>query len=256
VDEVEDGSVDESASAKATAGLAVKVPPPCKDYALAMSAFDSDVVGAKSRNTLALQENLGGGKLPSWVNLPYSVAVPFGAMERVLDLPDNAEAKAELEVRQHPMNLIWASLQQTSALSVPGKWSGCRYEGSSHPTSPSSDCCVSSSCVGQERIAAIDTSSEEALADSLRECREVVKFLELPEALQKELSAAMKDSGMYVPQDAEDWFRAHAALRGVWASKVRVKPQVSPTPSHPPRPSPPVPVALMCRLAVVEDQAP
>ena len=81
------------------------MPPPCKDYALAMSAFDGDVVGAKSRNTLAMQENLGGGKLPSWVNLPYSVAVPFGAMERVLDLPDNADAKAELQVRQHSITL-------------------------------------------------------------------------------------------------------------------------------------------------------
>jgi hypothetical protein len=40
--------------------------------------------------------NLAGGKLPSWVKLPKSVAVPFGAMERVLDLPDNADAKAEL----------------------------------------------------------------------------------------------------------------------------------------------------------------
>jgi hypothetical protein len=115
VDKVDDGSVDETASAKVTAGLAVKVPPPCKDYALAMSAFNSDVVGAKSRNTLALQENLGGGKLPSWINLPYSVAVPFGAMERVLDLPDNADAKAELQVRQPSMTLTHAGPQHTVA---------------------------------------------------------------------------------------------------------------------------------------------
>lgn len=174
---------------------------------------------------------------------------------------------------------------------------------SQQPASVYTDCCVSSSWSGQERIAAIDTSSEEALADSLREVREVVKFLELPEALQTELSAAMKASGMYVPEDAEEWFRAYNALRGVWASKVSVKPQASPTrsPTHlppraPPRvyqyvsvrlwpsnihaalypypqgtlldarlsihlsphtpqhPSPPVLVAFMIRLAVVEDQ--
>jgi alpha-glucan,water dikinase len=60
---------------------------------------------------------------------------------------------------------------------------------------------------------------QEALADSLRECREVVKFLELPAELQSQLAAAMHASGMYVPQSADEWFDACHALRGVWASK-------------------------------------
>jgi hypothetical protein len=120
------------------------------------------------------------------------------------------------------------------------------------PASVYTNCCVLSSWFGQERIAAIDTSSEEALADSLSECREVVKFLELPEALQKELAAAMKESGMYVPEDDEDWARAYTALRGVWASKVRKEPQVSPTrsPTHPPPRAPPPSFPVLIRQSV------
>lgn len=48
------------ANAKGVAGLAVKVPPACTSYALDMAAFDAEVVGAKSRNTLALHDSLGG----------------------------------------------------------------------------------------------------------------------------------------------------------------------------------------------------
>lgn len=37
------------------------------------------LVGAKSRNIANLM-----GKLPSWIRLPTSVAVPFGVFEKVL----------------------------------------------------------------------------------------------------------------------------------------------------------------------------
>jgi alpha-glucan,water dikinase len=49
-------------------------------------------VGAKSNNLAALR-----GKLPEWINLPPSVAVPFATFEAVLDAPENAAVKSSLE---------------------------------------------------------------------------------------------------------------------------------------------------------------
>jgi hypothetical protein len=48
-------------------------------------------VGAKSNNLAALR-----GKLPPWINLPPSVAVPFSTFEAVLDAPQNRDVKASL----------------------------------------------------------------------------------------------------------------------------------------------------------------
>ncbi|XP_028072763.1 alpha-glucan water dikinase, chloroplastic-like isoform X1 [Camellia sinensis] len=48
-------------------------------YAISSEEFTSEVVGAKSRNIGYLK-----GKLPSWVGIPTSVALPFGVFEKVL----------------------------------------------------------------------------------------------------------------------------------------------------------------------------
>ncbi|XP_051122172.1 alpha-glucan water dikinase, chloroplastic isoform X2 [Andrographis paniculata] len=48
-------------------------------YAISSEEFTSEMVGAKSRNIAHLK-----GKLPSWVNIPTSVALPFGVFETVL----------------------------------------------------------------------------------------------------------------------------------------------------------------------------
>ena len=48
-------------------------------------------MGAKSNNLAALR-----GKLPEWINLPPSVAVPFSTFEAVLDAPQNSDVKASL----------------------------------------------------------------------------------------------------------------------------------------------------------------
>lgn len=52
----------------------------CGKWAIPSSEFDSGVVGAKSLNLQRLQ-----GKLPQWIGLPQSVAVPFGAFEAALE---------------------------------------------------------------------------------------------------------------------------------------------------------------------------
>ncbi|KAL2621231.1 hypothetical protein R1flu_001436 [Riccia fluitans] len=48
-------------------------------YAIPADDFTPEMVGAKSRNIAHLR-----GKLPSWIKLPTSVALPFGSFEKVL----------------------------------------------------------------------------------------------------------------------------------------------------------------------------
>jgi alpha-glucan,water dikinase len=47
-------------------------------WALPSSAFGPDVVGAKAMNVEALR-----GKLPPWIGLPTSAAIPYGTFEEV-----------------------------------------------------------------------------------------------------------------------------------------------------------------------------
>jgi alpha-glucan,water dikinase len=65
-------------------------------WAVPLDKFEPGVVGGKSRNTRALRERLAAGALPPFVQLPASVAVPFGAFEAALEDPSNAAAKAAL----------------------------------------------------------------------------------------------------------------------------------------------------------------
>lgn len=63
----------------------------CKEYAIGMDAFKKGVVGSKSRNLAELR-----GRLPEWINLPASVAVPFATFEAVLDDAANSAVKTQL----------------------------------------------------------------------------------------------------------------------------------------------------------------
>ena len=54
-------------------------------YALSEEDFREGVVGGKSLNLTRLR-----GRLPDWIRLPASVALPFGVFERVLDLEANS----------------------------------------------------------------------------------------------------------------------------------------------------------------------
>ncbi|KAK1269948.1 hypothetical protein QJS04_geneDACA005079 [Acorus gramineus] len=53
-------------------------------YAISAEDFTSEMVGAKSRNIAYLK-----GKVPSWVGIPTSVALPFGVFEKVLSNSSN-----------------------------------------------------------------------------------------------------------------------------------------------------------------------
>ena len=52
----------------------------------------SDIVGSKSRNLQDLR-----GRLPDWINLPASVALPFCTFDAVLAHPDNDFVLQQLE---------------------------------------------------------------------------------------------------------------------------------------------------------------
>lgn len=62
-------------------------------YAISSEEFTSEMVGAKSRNISYLK-----GKVPSWVGIPTSVALPFGVFEKVLSDDSNKEVAAKLEI--------------------------------------------------------------------------------------------------------------------------------------------------------------
>jgi alpha-glucan, water dikinase len=55
-------------------------------YALAVSDFNENVVGGKSLHQAQLR-----GQLPDWIELPKSVAIPFGVFEKVLALSSNKD---------------------------------------------------------------------------------------------------------------------------------------------------------------------
>ncbi|PIN21110.1 Alpha-glucan, water dikinase [Handroanthus impetiginosus] len=62
-------------------------------YAISSEEFTSEMVGAKSRNIAHLK-----GKVPSWVNIPTSVALPFGVFEAVLSDNLNKAVAKKLKI--------------------------------------------------------------------------------------------------------------------------------------------------------------
>eukprot|EP00897_Mesotaenium_endlicherianum_P000721 jgi/Mesen1/1064/ME000123S00237 len=61
-------------------------------FAVAADDFNNDLVGAKSRNIAGLR-----GKLPGWVKLPTSAALPFGSFEQVCSEAINKDVAAEIQ---------------------------------------------------------------------------------------------------------------------------------------------------------------
>ncbi|XP_042439164.1 alpha-glucan water dikinase 1, chloroplastic-like [Zingiber officinale] len=86
--ELEDMSTDEQSSSSVTL---VKKHFSGK-YAISAEEFTSEMVGAKSRNIAFLK-----GKVPSWVGIPTSVALPFGVFEKVLSNDANKEIVSKLQ---------------------------------------------------------------------------------------------------------------------------------------------------------------
>jgi len=77
-------------------GIKLEQIPFCGKFSVPLEEFQAGVVGAKARNTRALNESLGGGKIPDWIRLPRSMVIPFGTMEHILKDPMNKSVAAEL----------------------------------------------------------------------------------------------------------------------------------------------------------------
>lgn len=62
-------------------------------YAISSDEFTSEMVGAKSRNISYIK-----GKLPTWIGIPTSVALPFGVFEKVLSEDSNKAVAGKLDI--------------------------------------------------------------------------------------------------------------------------------------------------------------
>ncbi|CAM0870867.1 unnamed protein product [Alopecurus aequalis] len=68
-------------------------------YAISAEEFSDEMVGAKSRNIAYLN-----GKVPSWVSVPTSVALPFGTFGTVLSDKINKEVAQNVEILTEKLN--------------------------------------------------------------------------------------------------------------------------------------------------------
>ncbi|MBF0558075.1 MAG: hypothetical protein HQL08_04785 [Nitrospirae bacterium] len=73
--------------------------PVFSSYALPMSAFSENNTGGKSNNLRRLQ-----GRLPDWIHLPQSAALPFGVFEKVLAWPPNSKVAERHSVLVSSLN--------------------------------------------------------------------------------------------------------------------------------------------------------
>ncbi|KAL8150135.1 hypothetical protein V2J09_019943 [Rumex salicifolius] len=67
-------------------------------YAISSQEFTNEMVGAKSRNIANLN-----GKVPSWIGIPTSVALPFGVFEEVLSDSINKEVFEKLKMLKNDL---------------------------------------------------------------------------------------------------------------------------------------------------------
>ncbi|KAJ4963695.1 hypothetical protein NE237_023634 [Protea cynaroides] len=74
-----DLSVGHTVMSSIPRGVAIKKKTFSGKYAVSVEEFSSDMVGAKSRNIQYIR-----GKVPSWIKVPTSVALPFGVFENIL----------------------------------------------------------------------------------------------------------------------------------------------------------------------------
>ena len=84
-----------SVSSTSKAKIDLEKKPFCGEFGVSLDDFREHVVGAKSRNTRTLRESLESSDLPSWINLPRSIAIPFGTFDYVLEDPINKDKKAQ-----------------------------------------------------------------------------------------------------------------------------------------------------------------
>lgn len=96
---------------------------PFSSYAIHSSHFNDAVVGGKSNNLVRLQ-----GKLPEWITLPDSVALPFGIFDKVLSLGKNSKVAGAFQkllsrIKENPEKRLSEIRKILLTLEPPGKLS-------------------------------------------------------------------------------------------------------------------------------------
>lgn len=95
--ELTEGELADSSSTNLTEGSPSPIKLVRKEfsgrYAISSEEFTSEMVGAKSRNISYLK-----GKVPSWIGIPTSVALPFGVFEKVLSEDSNQGVANKLQL--------------------------------------------------------------------------------------------------------------------------------------------------------------
>ncbi|MBY0525943.1 MAG: hypothetical protein K2R98_21295 [Gemmataceae bacterium] len=75
-----------------SASRAITRAPFTSQWVVAADAFSPDIVGGKSNNLNGLRN-----RLPDWIHLPSSVALPFGTLERVLQTDANRPIREQVQ---------------------------------------------------------------------------------------------------------------------------------------------------------------
>ncbi|KAK9119771.1 hypothetical protein Scep_017864 [Stephania cephalantha] len=164
----------------------------CGRYAISSEEFTNEMVGAKSRNISYLK-----GKVPSWVGIPTSVALPFGVFEKVLSdgtnkaVADSIESlkkrleKGDFNVLGEIRSRVLDLISPTPLLSI-----GLFYA-----------------------VTALDHKSHG--------WQQVVLGVVVCLSQVEQLKQKMQNSGMPWPGDEGEqrWEQAWTAIKKVWASK-------------------------------------
>ncbi|PPR85330.1 hypothetical protein GOBAR_AA35364 [Gossypium barbadense] len=165
-------------------------------YAISAEEFTPEMVGAKSRNISYLK-----GKVPSWVGIPTSVALPFGVFEKVLaDKLNQMQLVYNDLIQGFKFTILFSSFELASIR--------C------HILKQISQRVV-------EKLQILKKKLGEGDFDALGEIRQTVLQLAAPPELVKELKTKMLSSGMPWPGDEGEqrWEQAWTAITKVWASK-------------------------------------
>ncbi|KAI4383012.1 hypothetical protein MLD38_008897 [Melastoma candidum] len=91
-EEATDGSSGESKLVEKLPSLTLSKKKFSGRYAIPSADFNNEMVGAKSRNIAYLKD-----KVPSWIGVPTSVAIPFGVFEKVLSERINEGVSQKLQ---------------------------------------------------------------------------------------------------------------------------------------------------------------
>jgi len=164
------------------------------DYAITADRFSEATVGGKSLHQTRLR-----GRLPDWIGLPASVAIPFGVFEQVLAHPQNRPVAQRYE-------------QALERIGREGESPPPASGGSPRPASEGTGLAESHPHPGAAQRGPNAVRPEQGLA----EMRDAVLSLAAPEEFRRALVDTLGRAGLGGP---EVWEGAWAAVKRVWASK-------------------------------------